>query len=170
IGSSLDLWMLERNGDSWGSPIHMGKEVNTDGNDWFPTIADNGTLYFYVHKGRLGNIYYSENKNGKYQEAILIEGVGNGEFYNYDPFITADEDFLIFSSRDRPDSFGSSDLYISFKNDQGNWSKPKNMGEGVNSADGEYAPLLTPDGKYLFFSRGYGDIYWVDAELIKSLK
>ena len=44
------------------------------------------------------------------------------------------------------------------------------MGDGVNSADSEYAPLLTPDGKYLFFARGYGDVYWVDAKLIKNLK
>ena len=170
IGNSIDLWMLERDGDSWGPPIHLDKEVNTDGSDWFPTISDKRTLYFYVHEGRSGNIYYSKNKNGKYQKAILIEGVGNGKFYNYDPFIASDESYLIFSSRDRPDGLGSSDLYISFKNDQGNWSKPKNMGDGVNSADSEYAPLLTPDGKYLFFARGYGDVYWVDAKLIKNLK
>ena len=170
IGSSLDLWMLERDGDGWGSPIHLGMEVNTDGNDWFPTISDNGTLYFYTHKDRSGNILYAESENGKYQKGRLIEGVGNGEFYNYDPLIAPDESYLIFSSRGRPDGLGGSDLYVSFKDDQGNWTAPKNMGEGVNSEEGEYAPLLTPDGNYLFFARGYGDIYWVDAKLIENLK
>lgn len=170
IGSSLDLWMLNRKGDNWGSPIHLGDEVNTDGADWFPTISDRGTLYFYVHKDRSGKIYYAESKNGKYQKAVLIEGVDNGEYYNYDPYIAPDESYLIFASSNRPDGLGSADLYISFRDDLGAWSKPKNMGEGVNSSESEYAPLLTPDGKYLFFARGYGDVFWVDAQIISNLK
>lgn len=170
IGSSLDLWMLEREGDKWGPPIHLGREVNSDGNDWFPTISDNGRLYFYMHKDRSGNIFYAENKNGKYQKAILIEGVDNGKYYNYDPFIAPDESYVIFASRDRPDGLGSSDLYISFKKDQATWSQPKNMGEGVNTSKSEYAPILTPDGKYLFFARGYGDVFWVDSQIIENLK
>lgn len=166
-----DLWMLEREGDSWGSPIHLGEEVNTEGNDWFPTFDDNGVLYFYVHETNgKGNIYYSESKNGKYQKGILIEGVNNGEYYNYDPYIAPDGSYLIFASSGRSDGLGGADLYVSFKGAQGAWSKPKNMGAGINSSESDYAPLLTPDGKYLFFARGFGNVLWVDAQVLENLK
>ncbi len=166
----LDLWVLKRQGESWGPPKHLGREVNTSGNDWFPTFADDETMYFYVHEDGSGNIYKAESVDGKYQKAVIVDGIGNGKFYNYDAYIASNKSYIIFSSNDRPDGLGSSDLYISFKDDQGNWSKPKNMGESVNSPESEYAPLLTPDGDYLFFTRGHGDIFWVDAEIIDSLK
>lgn len=166
----MDMWVMERDGDSWGPPIHLGEEVNTNGSDWFPTIADNGTLYYYTHKDRSGNIYYAESNKGNYKEGVLIEGVQSNEYYNYDPFIAPDESYLIFVSNNRPDGFGSSDLYISFKDGQNKWSEPKNMGDEINSSESEYAPLLTIDGKYLFFARGYGDVYWVSSQIIENLK
>lgn len=167
---SMDMWVMEREGDRWGKPMHLGKKVNTDGNDWFPTIADNGAIYYYTHKGRSGSIYYAERDGDKYNDGVLIEGVGNEEYYNYDPFIAPDESYLIFASNNRPDGLGSSDLYISFKDEGNKWSEPKNMGESINTSESEYAPLLTPDGKYFFFARGYGDVYWVSARIIESLR
>lgn len=168
---NTDIWLLEREGESWGLPIHLGNEMNTAGNEWFPTFSDQGTIYFYVHEtDGAGNIYSSKSKNGKYKEGVLIEGVGNSEYYNYDPYIAQDESYIIFASSGRPDGLGSADLYISFIDDQNKWSKPKNMGEGINSSESEFAPLLTPDGKYLFFARGYGDVFWVDAKIIEELK
>lgn len=54
-------------------------------------------------------------------------------------------------------------MHISFKDDTGNWSTPKDMG-----LNGEL-PSLSPDGKYLFFIKN-DDVYWVDAQIIESLK
>jgi Tol biopolymer transport system component len=47
------------------------------------------------------------------------------------------------------------------------------MGEDINSEKYDYCPILSPDGKYLFFSSsrsGNGDIYWVDAKIIEEFK
>jgi len=47
------------------------------------------------------------------------------------------------------------------------------MGKTINSSAYEYCPMLSPDGKYLFFTSkktGNGDIYWVDARIIEHLK
>lgn len=38
---------------------------------------------------------------------------------------------------------------------------PRNLGHLVNTPEFEYTPLVTPDGRYLFFSRGWGEIYFV---------
>jgi len=168
---NIDMWYLERERDTWGPPIHLGSEVNSDSTaDWFPTISDQGRLYFFRYRNRKsgsGDIFYSEKKNGKYQEAVLVKGVENDKYHNYDPFIAPDESYMIFASK-RPDGLGHDDLYISYRDKEGKWSKAKNMGSGINSKKSEYAPLLTPDGKYLFFTRGHGDIFWVDAQIIKE--
>jgi len=167
---NMDMWYLERDGDTWGAPIYLGSEVNSESTaDWFPTISDNGRLYFFRYrKNGSGDIFYSEKKNDKYQEAVFVEGIENNKYHNYDPFIAPDESYIIFASR-RPDGLGQDDLYICYRDDAGKWSKAKNMGSGINSKKSEYAPLLTPDGKYLFFARGHGDIFWVDAQIIKEI-
>jgi Tol biopolymer transport system component len=49
----------------------------------------------------------------------------------------------------------------------------KNMGEGINSPQSDYCPMLSPDGKYFFFTStrtGGGDIYWVDAKIIQDYR
>lgn len=49
------------------------------------------------------------------------------------------------------------------------------MGEGVNSAEYEFRPYVTPDGKYLFFTSNRpnegqtSNIFWVDAGVIEDL-
>ena len=64
-------------------------------------------------------------------------------------------------------SDGGKGMYISFKKEDGTWTQPKN----TKPSTGLYGSLaaLSPDGKYLFYSSG-GDIYWVDAKIIKKLK
>ncbi|MDY8135949.1 ankyrin repeat domain-containing protein [Aquimarina sp. 2201CG5-10] len=168
IQDNADLWMVKREGNTWGNPIHLGENVNTEYDDWFPSISKKGTLFFSTGPGRSSNIVYSEYKNGSYQKAIAFGEAINTEYRDYDPFIAPDESFIIFSSN-RPDGFGSVDLYISFKKEDGSWAKAKNMGESVNSSTGEFAPKLSHDGKYFYFNRG-GDIFWVDAKIISNLK
>jgi hypothetical protein len=69
---------------------------------------------------------------------------------------------------------GGSDLYLSERKD-GAWSTPRHLGPKVNSSALDFCPILSPDGKYLFFSstRGFPQeparrrTY---AELIESLR
>jgi peptidoglycan-associated lipoprotein len=41
-----DIWKVEKMSDSWGTPVNLGAEINTPGNEVFPFIRDNGELYF----------------------------------------------------------------------------------------------------------------------------
>jgi len=44
-----------------------------------------------------------------------------------------------------------------------------NLGDAVNTEANENCPILSPDDSFLFFTRA-GDVYWVDAEIFRSLK
>jgi len=41
-----DIWMVKLEGGQWGSPVNLGADINTDKNEIFPYIRDNGMLYF----------------------------------------------------------------------------------------------------------------------------
>ena len=66
------------------------------------------------------------------------------------------------------------DIHVCFRNKDGSWTKPINLGKEVNSNFSETSPRITPDGKYLFFSRyiedAASDIYWVSTEVIENLR
>jgi ankyrin repeat protein len=170
---NADIWMMEREGNSWGKPIHLGNEVNSPKNDWFPTISKKGTLVFSPSMGREGKIVYSRMKEGIYQKPIPFgENINSPKSYNYDPLIAPDESYLIFASR-REGNKGGADLYISFKLEDGTWSKAKNMGDVINTKTTDYAASLSPDGKYFFYTSNLGgssDIYWVSSKVIVNLR
>jgi hypothetical protein len=98
----------------------------------------------------------------------------NTEASDCQPVVDSQGQFLIFNST-RPGGFGSSDLYISFQSDSGEWSDPVNMGSAINSPLYEGGPYLSWDDKTLYFCRSNGDvesdIYFVEmAPLLKELK
>jgi hypothetical protein len=88
--------------------------------------------------------------------------------------IASDESYLIWDS-EREGGFGGSDLYISYRQQDGSWGPAINMGDKVNSDKEDFYASVTPDGKYILFNRGIDDegnidVYWVDAQIIESLK
>ena len=69
----------------------------------------------------------------------------------------------------RPDSRGEADLYISFRQEDGSWGPGVNMGDTINSSEQDYCPMVTPDGKYFYFTQG-DDLMWVSADIIDTYR
>jgi hypothetical protein len=118
------------------------------------------------------DIYYSELVDGKYAEPIRLGESIYSIYAEGDDLIAPDESYIIVNCSGGPDTNGRSDLYISYKKEDGTWAKLKNMGGKINSSETDYCPMISPDGKYFFYTRtdtGNGDIYWVDAKIIKEL-
>ncbi len=83
------------------------------------------------------------------------------------PYIAPDESYLIVDAQ--PDGMGKSLLFISFKNENGDWSKAKRFDETINKTFTENIPYVSPEGKYFFFHRN-NDIWWVSAKVIDTLR
>ncbi|MBT8377149.1 MAG: hypothetical protein KJO22_09785, partial [Bacteroidia bacterium] len=56
------------------------------------------------------------------------------------------------------DGHGSGDLYISYSDQDGNWSKAKNMGDDVNSNQMDYCPFLDRYNNLYFTSRRFDSL------------
>lgn len=116
--------------------------------------------------------------DGTFAAPVNVGPPINTSFSEGDTFVSPDESYLIVTSR-RPGGFGEGDLYISFRDGDGGWSEPVNLGETINSVQLDFCPMVTPDGKYLFFSRRWGatwddttrcEIYWVDARVLERFR
>jgi len=156
-----DIWMMERTPAGWSEPKHLDYPVNSDGNEWFPTVTDAGTMYFGSDRpGGKGatDIWYSNLVNGLYGEPKNSGDAINSPAGEFEAYIAPDESFMIVAAAGRPDGLGAFDLYVSYNN-KGIWSKLQNLGEKINSSAWDFSPKISPDGKYLFFSsnRGFTD-------------
>ncbi len=172
-GYEYDIHYLNWENNKWGSPIKLGTQVNTKNREQSPSVSSNGNLYFYSKLGRSTGIFVSMFKDGKYDKAVpLSDAINNEEAHN--PVIAPDESYLIFTSY-RPGGMGDADLYISFRNRDGSWTRSSNLGHPVNTKFQDDYASVSPDGKYLFFasdrdSKGSTDIWWVSTKLIEKIK
>jgi outer membrane protein OmpA-like peptidoglycan-associated protein len=108
---------------------------------------------------------YRTRQGWAFPEKQLIDGFINyNKYANY--YLTNDGKVIIMAIQMK-DSYGGLDLYVSFRIDENRWSKPKNLGVGINTPTNDYSPFLAADGVTLYFSTsglpGYGeaDIYRV---------
>jgi hypothetical protein len=168
--STWELWRTIKTTSGWTEPENLGPSINFQERQDAPSAAADGTLY-----------YCSMRENGIYGKPERLEYGISSDYSDFSPYIAPDESYLIFAST-RP-GFGITDLYISFRNDDGSWTTPKNMGRTINTGAKEAFPFVSFDGKYLFFmsnrvselnqSRipdGPGNVFWVDASIIEGYR
>ena len=172
-------WYVERQGAGWSEPKHHGAMVNSN-DDWGASITREGTIYFASgRKGSMGatDIFRSRLVNGQYTEPENLGVNVNTKAREIYPFVAPDESYLLFISNRSAGEYGGTDqyfdIYISFRTQDGLWTRAKQMDKGINSNAFETTPVVSPDGKHLFFvsqrDRDLGDAYWVDARIIKDM-
>jgi Tol biopolymer transport system component len=174
-----DFYYIQKTNGGWGTPVKLDPPINSDSSEWHFSQTTNGVVYFASERegSRLkADLFRSVPENGKYTKVEKLPSPINTEYNDSDPLIAPDESYLIFHS-DRPGGFGEHDLYICFRKSDGTWIKPKNMGSAINSKGWEMAPALTPDFKYLLFTRREAfqtdtpsKIYWVDIKFVEQLR
>lgn len=198
---SYDIWVSEKDGNNnWTEPYNLGEPVNTDQNEFFPSLTSDGTLYYnhFDPESKAEFIYRSKLVDGQYTTPEILSEKVNGGRARFNAYISPDESFIIVPTFGLPNSYGATDYYIVFRDEQDNWSDPINMGDKVNSANGrEWSASLSPDGKYLFYmsakipenskdmkefsadnfydmhnspQNGFSDIYWIKTDFINDLR
>ncbi|HKA08620.1 MAG TPA: hypothetical protein VKD71_15280 [Gemmataceae bacterium] len=104
----MDNWVMDRTKEGgWGQPRNIGGPVNTTADEWFPTLAANGTMYF--GSGRPGghgktDLYRAVRKDDKFAEPENLGPNINSGADEFEGCIAPDESFLIFMALGRPDN------------------------------------------------------------------
>jgi WD40-like Beta Propeller Repeat len=150
----MDIWYVQKTDKGWSDPINLGAPINTSSNEFYPSVALNGSIYFTAQYNRTkgSDIYCGKWEDGKFLEPVALGAEINESTFEINPFILPDESFLIFSAYNRPENIGSADLFISTRGVDGNWQRAIHLPEPINSSSIDYCPFVSPDGKILFFT------------------
>jgi hypothetical protein len=192
-----NLWRVPRVGDGWGSPEPLAGPVNSEHQEFYPSLTRDGDLVFTSDRpGGLGgeDLWIARADGGGWDEPSNLGAAVNTPGPEFNSLIAPDGSWLIFGSAREGDQ-GGGDMYIAFRGSDGRFLPAFNMGEPVNSSALDYCPALSPDGEILFFTssrvpvsapiptsyaelkaaatgpaNGRDNIWWVSAELIDQLR
>jgi outer membrane protein OmpA-like peptidoglycan-associated protein len=148
------------------APQNMGDAINSSSSEYFPSLTIDGQELVITR--RVGNsnedFFYSIQKDNKWEKVKPMAGDVNTSENEGAQNISQDGEWLVFTGCNRKDGFGSCDIYISYRTDNG-WSEAESLGGWINSDQWESQPCLSPDKRDLYFASrrqgGYGgiDIY-----------
>lgn len=155
--NDYDIWFVERDNPKtkWSKPINLGNNVNSENDEFYPTLSANNNLYFTMDsKSGLGkdDIYYCVFNGKEYGKPVILNSNINSEGYEFNAFISTDETFLIYTKYNAKDGLGSGDLYVSKKDDKGEWMVGENMGNIINTKYMEYCPFYDEKTQTLYFT------------------
>lgn len=149
----LDLFFTEQITTGWTPPQPLPSLLNTAAHDIIQDFnADGRILYFFKgHHLQSGTLLTDTFQTGEDVQLYpdRFPGPVAAELGDRDLFFFNDST-LLFSGR-RPEGLGGTDLYL-LAHRGGRWQAPHNLGPRINSPYDERIPVLTPDGRHLYFS------------------
>jgi Tol biopolymer transport system component len=140
-----DIWRVAVVGETFGTPTHLGREVNSSGNEWAPMLSPDGRTLLFSSNGREGarrfDLYRAVQENGVFRNAEALPGQVNTAADEFDATFLAEDGHIVFSraadlQADRVDLF-----YATHRN--GRYDAGLTLGQPVNSAtEDTYGPML----------------------------
>lgn len=174
--ADYDIYVVERNGSGWGEPKNLGLPINTEKNEFYPSVTTYGDLYFTAQYDQcLGreDIYVARWDGTSSYDAIECLGPGiNSPYYEFNAFVDPNDEYIIFTAYGRPDDMGGGDLYISYRDKNGNWGGSVNMGPEINTPGLDFCPFVDNEGKYLYYTSDYSEVrkFYTEALDYSKLK
>lgn len=153
-----DIWIAQLDNDTIAHVHHPGFPINNAlPNSVLSTRLDSNKLVVINQFYKDGSMYegFSSVQKAPGRVFTFPEPLHIYNFYN----ISSDVNLALSSwgqvmilSLERVDSYGSKDLYISFKIESDLWSEPQNLGSVLNSMDVECTPFISQDNRRLYFA------------------
>jgi len=171
-----DIFYTQKIGSNWSKPYNLGQDINTKWRETQPSFgADGKTLYFISNRpGGMGDhdIYVSVLKDDNTWSAPKNLGTTiNSRGDEQSVCIHPDGKTLYFSSSGRV-GMGGYDIYMSRKNEKGEWGKPINLGYPINTYVDENSLLVGGSGKIAYFASnragGEGGLDLYEFELYEA--
>jgi len=153
-----NIWAADRKPDgSWGEPYDPDPAINGDGQQFFPSLTRDGTLYF-TRKDKESKklaIVRSRFLMGRFSEAEKLPDRINGSGTPYNACIAPDESYLIACVDGRPCDHnpGLANYFAFFRGPNDDWSDGIPLGPEINiKGSNAMSPAVSPDGRYFFFA------------------
>lgn len=163
-------------------PKNMGPNINSDRPEYFPCITTDDRVFFYTrllednqaYQGIQEDFYVSTKVDGEWIKSKNLMSPINTHLNEGAGTLSSDGQTLVFTACELTGEGygpnrrgkGSCDLFYTYKVGE-KWSRPVNIGGGINSYHWETQPSFASDGMTMYFVRGLrkqdgpltGDIY-----------
>lgn len=141
---------------NWIPSVKFDSTINSEYNEGSACLSlDGKTLIFTRCDAPEGlgscDIYSAEFYGGKWVNLKNLGGNINSPHWDSQPNLSPDGTMLFFCSN-RPEGFGRSDVYVSYKQADGTWSNAINLGPNINTMDDEVTPFFHKVNRTLYFS------------------
>lgn len=157
---SNDVWYSEYRNNRWDIARRMPNSINKDRyNDIFSITPDGNTMLIRgaYEKGRklneVGISISKKNERGWSQpEKVEIPKLGSMcKGYYLSAYLSNNGKVMMLAFSEKKKS-NKDDIYISFMDRKGEWSKPEGLGSDVNTGGVETTPFLASDNQTLYFA------------------
>lgn len=171
---SQDIWFSELKNDKWSAARRLPSPLNKEEyNSLYSITPDGNTLLLKgayksgTYETRGFSLSKKTARGWSAPNKIEIPGYAKTSKGQFDcGYLSTDGKVLVMSFSEKKNS-KVDDLYVSFKQKDGSWTKPMNLGKEINTEEfTETTPFLAPDGVTLYFStdrkggQGSNDIYY----------
>ena len=195
--ADYNIWIAEKVAGDWTEPEPLDTIINSNSDEFYPSVSNNGNLYFTATR-KIGpgreDIFISRLIDGEFQSPEPLDSNINSTLYEFNAFVSPEEDLIVFTSYGRADDMGGGDLYFSRRDVSGKWTQAKHMGPQVNSTKLDYCPFVDfANARFYFTSErdeiqkeriasvpefrhfsnavlnGLGNIFYVNIEALQGL-
>jgi hypothetical protein len=167
--NDVDLWVVSIEGNGFGEPQNLGADVNSPADELYPSVTTDGDIYFASDRNDgLGS--FDLWRTLRSQGATQPENLGsalNGAGFEFNPWVSAHGELLLFTKLGAAGGYGLGDLYASLDLGAG-FLPARNLGPCINTVHDEYHASPRLEGAELYFIRRLvtpaevpGDIYHV---------
>lgn len=146
------IFFSKKERGKWQPPIEITAELRAGEDCSTCSLNKDGTeLFLYKTDNYDGAIYSSTYVDGAWTPIKKLNKNINTKFYESHASISYDGSKLYFTSN-RDGGEGNLDIYVSVKDEDGEWGSAENLGAAINTPFNEDTPFITANDSILYFS------------------
>ncbi|GHA60463.1 OmpA family protein [Pontibacter akesuensis] len=150
-----NIYISQLKGEEWQAPVSISEGINTPANEGAATISGDGKTLVFTSCNRPDSqgdcdLYIAFRTGGEWSKPQNMGKSVNSKAWDSQPSLSADGRTLYFSST-RGGGVGREDIWVAYRNDDGSWKTPVNLGKPLNSAGRDMAPSIHVSGSTLYF-------------------
>lgn len=176
-----DIWYADRSGSGWSAPQRVPAPVNSSADEAYPVIVKDGSLYFTSspRDSTAQNVdtYRAQWMGDHFAPPVELAGDSDRVYGRLQAYVSPDESYMVFVSWHDDDTkteagiYSPGDLYVS-ERVRGVWQRGRHLPAPINSAGAERAPMVSTDGRTLYFTseRGFATAHPARATTYDELE
>jgi outer membrane protein OmpA-like peptidoglycan-associated protein/tetratricopeptide (TPR) repeat protein len=164
------VYVSRKENGLWTRPQGINPSIASEGNmEVVGLSSDGNTMLLVVSDQFSSNIYKATYENGRWNPAQSLGKPINSRYFESHATFSPDSRSIYFTSN-RDKSLGAMDIWRSDLQEDGSWGDPVNLGEKINTPLNEETPMISPDGKRIYFSSqahdaiGGFDVFYSDLQ------